>query len=83
MEEHKIVSVYGIPEMSEEEKAAFRLKCFNYIKAKVEAERLCPQMDYGGERQFKLLKEIALSDCDYFQRRYLVKLLLDYNNDED
>jgi hypothetical protein len=82
MEEHRVVSVYGIPAMSEEEKEKHKQKCFNYIKAKIEAERLNPISDYYGSRDLQLLKEIALSDCDYFQRRDLVALLLDYN-DED
>lgn len=76
-------SVYGIPQLTKEEMAAFLLKCFNYLKATIEAEKINPRSDYDGERRFKLLKEIALSDCDFFQRKELVKILLNYNNDED
>lgn len=83
MTDHIIISGYGIPQMTKEEKDAFLLKCFNYLKARIEAEKLNPQRDYDGKTEFNLLKKIALSDCNLFQRIDLVKLLLDYNNDED
>lgn len=46
---------------------------YAYIKAKIEAEKLNPNYDKGN--RLKLLNEVALSICDYYQRNDLVVLL--------
>lgn len=75
-------SIYGIPEMTKEERRAYYQRIYDYLEALINAEKLNPQSDYDGSRQLGLLKKIALCDCEYFQRQKLVLLLLNHENEE-
>lgn len=69
-----MTSIYGVPydPIWEAEK---RKRAFDYLKALIEAEKINPDLDYDNDRENLLLKQIAVSDCDYFQRGELVRLL--------
>lgn len=57
-------------------------KLFNYLKAKIEAERLNPEIDYEGELKYKMLREIATCDLPAHVRRALIDLLEKDEDDE-
>lgn len=66
---------YGIF-LSEEDKQRMRENNFKYLEAIIKAEESNPDPDYDNARTLKLLRQIAECDCDYFDRRKLVHLLL-------
>lgn len=69
-------SIYGIhtvyPDPFERERQA---RAFEYLKARIVAEKLNPAPDYDNDRQTSLLVEIAVSETSAYQRQELVKLL--------
>lgn len=75
-------SIYGIPEDPERDKWNAQ-RVYNYLTAKINAEKLNPADDYDSERELVLLKEIALSECNWMQRCNLVSLLELPENDND
>lgn len=77
-----MASIYGIPHDPIREQY-MRNKTFTYLKAKIEAEKLNPEGDFDGAREFQLLREIAVCDCDYWQRAELVKLMDIQPKDDD
>lgn len=76
-------SIYGIPEMTKEERREYYQRIYNYLEALINAEKLNPQRDFDGSRELSLLKKIALCDCEYFQRQKLVLLLFNHENSEE
>lgn len=73
--------IYGAPDDPEWEADQRRLT-FDYLKAKIEAEKLNPEDDFDGDRKLGLMKDIAMSDCDLWQRRELVNILTMHDNDD-
>jgi hypothetical protein len=69
-------SIYGMrtpmPDPFEAERQA---RTFEYLKAKINAERLNPAPDYDNERSIKILEEVAVSNTSVYQRQELVKML--------
>lgn len=76
-----MISVYGIPPLSDAERKERQDKLYAYLKAVVEAELINPECDYDSERQTALLRKIALSDLSLSQRDALVELL--ENNEKE
>lgn len=77
-----MISIYGIRHDDASDRHRRQLT-LDYLKAKIAAEKINPEDDYDNERQIQLLKEIALSDCDYWQRAELVKLMDIQPKDDD
>lgn len=50
-------------------------RVFNYLKAKIEAEKLNPELDYEQDNLIHQLKEIAVADLTVMQRTELIRIL--------
>ncbi len=69
------IKAYGVSPKSAEDLARDRLKYFNWMKARIKAEKLNPEQDWDSERYNALLKEIAQSKLKEHDRLVLINLL--------
>lgn len=83
MAENKPISVYGIPELTSEEKAEQQEEYYKYLQALINAEKLNPDDDWEGVRATKLLRKIASSFLTEVQRKDLMALLDDGDDVSD